>query len=643
MKSAAEPRSARLTRFAQETIELVNNAASKTESNRSEAVQTLQECEERLRKRWWDFRRGPAWNALALAWAEMDRTAALKLMGKVPRGLRRNALVRWNDAIPLSPEEWGVAHRYRYGGFAGMRFVLMEWDIAHPLGQAFDGVLPVLLNMLDNDRPTLRLPESLGKALARKLLPQINAVATAESEERKVEARREKALGRYLKLVGCMVEHSPDTAEWLMESVFTGTATSARFGQKWTGRFSALRQLINEWVAYPPLRDQALAFLANSAPKYLRDFCLSHWYARMPTSLEEALNAWKSLDEVVSDQVTSEAWFLVVLVLCGMGDEAMTVARLSPRAEELLPRLSRAWLCQHPDTASAAIRSEDVQDDFIGRFLLCRSMEERVKLLRERTSNGRESLPGEMWRQLDVTTWLRNGKGRESERNALCEFYSKTESKESQFLEYVRINGYTQYNYENVDPHLLAALTAWHNEHPEEVSSLLSRMWEVMRPDDETLRTDLLRNVILERCRTVFAARPESFDELFVKWVKTTMVDRAITWSDYQTTYRFSLKEWVPFLYCLLGAQAVASLSAKRCDDLISLAVKQYTAEEDIMTNAARLYASDKGLTVLKPPAPPKDPSHLKAWQLGVVEASMKEILGALIAADQKEDVDETA
>ena len=184
-----------------------------------------------------------------------------------------------------------------------------------------------------------------------------------------------------------------------------------------------------------------------------------------------------------------------------------------------------------------------------------------------------------------------------------------------------------------MDPYLLATLVAWDDMYPGEVELLLAKMWDEIEPSDSILMADALRNAIFERCQMVFAARPGSLDGLFVRWVKRRMVDDTIQQQDGDTIYSFSLRDVAPFLYCLLGAQHVARISPKRCDQILALAVSEYDADEDLVRAAGRLYASDKGFGGLRPPGALKESWHLTAWQMGVAEAWVPTMLRGLADA----------
>lgn len=616
------PHPSSLGKFAQEIVDGVNAAVKLAETNHEDAGRKFRECAGRLQKRWWPFGKKPAWVALVHAWADVDRAEGLGWIGRVPQGVQKNILIRLNDVSPLRPE---------------------EWDRAHQNAGAYSGIIPVLLEMLDREKPVLCLGEKLADMVGQRLVAEAHLTAPTD-DSRKIEAQREKALQQYLRLVRCIHEVSPDQAEALVERLFTETATSKLYNEKWPGRFTAIRQLILYWIEFSTLREKARSFLEQRTPSHLRDFSLAQWFGSLPTSAEEANDAWQSLNQKCADVASSQAWFLVTLLRRGLSETALSLARSSPHCDELIKRIRRASLLINPEMAASFVTPQDLEDDLIGRFLLLGSTSKRVEFLRELTGNGSGSLPKALWKQPEIMSLASvllhedsagKSDAKDPDRHALLSLYTKTEKPERQFQEYLRMNGFGEYSYDEVDPYLLATLVAWDEEHPDEVKSLISKMWGEMRPPTSTLRLDLLRNAIFERCQMVFAAHPILLKELFIKWVKQTMVDKPVTEQVGTTIYTFSLKEFAPFLYCLLGAQKVGKFSARRCDEILTFAIRDFTASEDLMSSAAELFSSDKGLKALEPPAPLKDRSQLKAWQLGVVKVSLQEILSSILG-DQR-------
>jgi hypothetical protein len=605
LRTAVEPPTAAQTRgFAGEIITRVREGTALAAKDPQGASRVLAECEERLRKRWWPFGKGPAWVALVQAWSELDRGAGLQRLHRLPAAVQKNLLQRLNDTSPLTAEQWDLAHRS-----AGV----------------FGSAVPVITDLLDRDKPRLQLPDKLARTVGDGLRMAFNRQPQATDNAREVDNERKRAASRYLKLVGCLAESAPATATALLEKVFAETAVTPRFAQQWPDRFSTLRQLLNEWSFYPTLRETVPAFLAKSTPAHMRDFCLAQWHAMTCSNREEAQSAWRSVEQAAADKTTAEAWFLVTLVRRQLGAEAMELARASSKANSLVPRLRRTWLCEHPESAATAFSAEDFASDVIGQFLFLGSPQQRMEFLRERTNRGRGVLPEAMW---DRRT-LRDLVGVASAAK-LMRWYTKNEPERNQFGEYLRLHGYGDYCYEDVDPYLLRALVAWDDEHPSEAASAVRIMWDGIRVQDSELSYDLVRDAMFSRCQAVLCARPESYCDLFITWLKRTLVDSQVRRHEGNMIYTFSLKGFVPFLYCLLGAQAVARCSARRCDELLTRALRDYTLDADLMPGAAELYATDKGLAALTPPAPlPAD--YQEPWQFGVVDAAMPRVLDFLV------------
>lgn len=607
LRAAIEPSTkANLGKFAQGIVDEIDAAVKKSGSNKKEAIGILNDCKTRLLKRWWAFGKQPAWTALVQGWAQVDRAETLMLMGRVPTGVQQGILAKFNESSPLTPEEWETADQH---------------------SRSSGGVTPVIVGMLDRDKVKLLLTATMAETVGKSLLSEMQAVPLTEELSHKVEIQREKARERYFKLVTSLNELSSDIAESLMESLFTVTATTNVFNEKWPDRFTSIRQLISYWVGLPACRGKALDFLIEKSPKHLRDFCVSEWRAFIASSQQDSLDSWQWLEKNCDDKISSQSWFAVSLVRRGMGDIALSLARSSPSSTDLLPRIRRAWLLCNPETASSVMTLQELEGDLVGQFLFKTSAAERVNFLRQCTQNGSRSLPDALWKQPEIMALV----GKNSNQDALLSLYTKSEPLESQFKDYLRLHGFGQYNYADIDPYLLAAFVAWDTEHPDEVSSVLTRMWTSMKPPSTTLRFDLLRNSIFERCQTVFAARPSSLNELFVKWVKQELVDKTVREQVGQTIYSFSLKDIAPFLNCLLSAQKVAKLSAARCDEILTCAIKNYTASDDLMTAAGELYASDKGLSAVQPHVSLRDGNRLVAWQLGVIQASLTKIMTSVL------------
>lgn len=599
LRAALDPDNYKNKGFVSNIIAEINTACEKAAASPKDAIELFQKCEQRLKKRWWSFGKSPAWIALIKAWGQVDRKAAIRLIGKMPKSARKNLLVQWNKNNPLSPEEWEMV--CQHSGFFGNIESLVE-------------------EMLDQTDSKMCLPSKLAKKVANRLRNEITAVG-----EDVTDSKRKKALEKYERLVEHIAQDESNLAKSLMRELFsTITKTGHLFGEEFPKGFSFLCRIVSGWVSLDKTNEAAVKFILEKTPKFLRDFALAQWYGMVPETMEEVKVVYKELLSKVSSTFNVEVWFLVTLVRRGMGIEAITVANSSENKKDLLPRLRRAWICEHPETARRILRAEDFQDDLIGQFLMMPSVEERFNFLRDRTQKGSISLPTELWTKLDVLDVL-------SCKSLVVRIYWRNTKKEEQFDAYLRLHGYDYYDYKDVDPYLLTTLLYWDDKHPQEVASLLTHMWEVMKPSDSDLIHDIVRNVIFERCRTLFAAHPRSLID-FIEWFKRKLVDQSLRYPIMgQPVYTLSFKETTPFLFCLLAAEQVARFSSKRCDEILIHAVNSYKADEEMIAAAASLYASHKGLKAINAPVMPQDGELADAWQIAIVKTSLPIIADAML------------
>ncbi len=589
----------------QGVLDTIEAASACSAEKPDEAKQMLEDAYNRLRGiSWWHRGRADAWSALAFTWAGVERVRALGLIGEIPARIRRTLIVQLNDKQPLSAGEWS--------------------DVDTADGER---TIEAVTDILEREEPQLTLCDAVAQAVAGRLLPKVHAKAITAETERQTEAEREKSLVLYKNLARCVAKSAPATAGTLMERLFSATATANLYAESWLEQFTALSNLLTFWAGLADSREKTRDFLRSSCPKHLRDFALGQWTAMFPSNLEEAEAAWESERASFADATSAQAWYLVILVRRGFAREALAIAQKSG-AEGLVPRIRKAILCDFPGNASELVSAEDVAGDVLATFLRMPTIQEKVEHLRSLTDNGAKALPVEFWSRpnLDVVG------GTTVSKNAEPNWYKKGQPLDTQFRDYLRLNVHGQYSYDYINGPLMATLVAWDEQHPGETKKVLERMWEVMKLSDWELRLDLFRNTLFERCQRVLSAQPQEFNRLFVQWVKRKLVDSPLQQQEGNMIYTLSLKDVTPFLYCLLGAQRLANISAKRCDQLLELGMTEYIASDDLVTWAAELYASDKGLVSLNWELPAKNYDRLVPWQIGIVEASKKQILNAVIA-----------
>lgn len=577
-------------------------------------LRALADCQRRITGRLWPSGKSAAWEALVRAWIDVDREGAFPQLHRLKAAAQSNLLVRENDRSPLSPTEWSTARAQ--------------------VPAAVRGAIDVIL---DRDEPRLELPTEVAEATGQAL---VEDMFRGGADDREAEARREAARQRLLKLVKLAGGPTPELATRLLQRWFTTTAETVFFSERWLSRFFALFRVVGTWCSYPSLAPGLMDFLKR-APAHLRSAVLAHAAALQANTPAEADAAWAAVEGELTDKGPAEHWFLLTLLRAGMPEHALEMARRSARAEQIVPCLRRAWLYEHPDSARAAIAAQDLAGDEIAEFLH-NDREGRVEFLRKRTDNGQLPLPANMWKAPDLGDIIAEIGGRAgTARNAaMGTWYAKTVKPEEQFAIFVRISGYGQHLYENLDPILLASLAAWDEAHPEEAGRVTRKMWETMQgPLKAHVRMDLVRNDIVERCQAVLGAHPVTAGE-FMQWIRSELVQKQVREQVGTTIYTFQLNDNAPFLYGLVIAEKLAKVSARRCDEVLTIAVGDYTASDALMTAAAQLYASDKGMSGLEPPVALKQPSQLGAWQAGVVQAAFKEILAALVVDGEQAPVE---
>ncbi len=620
MGAAKPSKKASHPKVVQEAMDAAEKALSVADSNPAEASRILTEAEERVNKGLWPFGKEPARVALIEAWMKVDRNKCIASLNRVPASTQRMMLQRLHKLWPLSAKEWDLANR------------------STQLGT----VNGVVREILDQDEPVLNLSQPLAQQVGQYLLKNDAFVVTPGDAA--ADSKREKGIIRFIKFVKSVGANSPDAAEALMEMLINEGATTNAYGDDWSKRFLEFRQLVNVWAAFPTHREKARAFLETKIPAHLREFALAEWYGSTVNTPAEAEAAFLEMNKRPVDCAPRQVWFLITLVRRGMEETALKLAQSSVQPRNVEGRIRRAFVATAPEKAAALFKAADFEGDIVGQFLLTQSVPERVEFLRKGTNNGKDGLPAQMWGNTNIMSMLSmlsaltgDKKGKQESLpdfspNVQMRLYSKQDKPVDQFAKFINMHGYAFWGADELDPKLLEALVAWDEAHPDEVQTLMKKAWEAIKPDQTTLTTDLLRNNIFDRCQSVMSAHPKSFTDLFVQHVKREIVDKAIISVQGNMQYTFSLKPLVLFLNCVLGAQKVARFSSKKCGELIAHAISSYDATSELMTAAAELYASDKGLDALKPPARLRSQTQLKDWQFGVVQASMNQILMRMIA-----------
>jgi hypothetical protein len=433
----------------------------------------------------------------------------------------------------------------------------------------------------------------------------------------------------------------------LLEELHVLVAKTSHLDKVWPVRFGALANLLELGVTTGTLTEGTLESLLRKTPSYLVNFARAH-YVGSTVGADEVESAYQALADHTEQDPEAEAWFLITLVNRGLAREAYSLAEKSPHSSDLVPRVRQGWLCVDPVSAASVISAADMAGDPIGQFLAQGDVQSRVTYLREATNGGTRAIPGAMWAGAGTDEqpeglrgfWqglMSKQKSHEEivreylDLNPLYASYRRDTGRDQQFSEYLRIHGYGDYKYSQIDSALVETFVAWGDEHPDQARSVVRAMWQVIEPDDNILLVDWLRNAILTRCRTVFAAAPEALIEDFLGWFTAELVKKGRVWRFGNRQITLKYPPTATFGFCVASAAAVSGVSPERRDQILLSGLRKFEADPSAVESAAQLYNSDKALLDLTPPLRLK-PKLVDPWQFGIVKNAISPVLSAMAA-----------
>jgi hypothetical protein len=565
----------------------------------------LQEELAELKKRWWMWGRKPLWQSMIPTLCRLDRKAGLPWFGHLPEEDRLPLLRELNGEAPLAPE---------------------EWDLLRDKINLLDGRQALLLKLVGEKGQTLNL--SLRDILTLAQVCREEAFATdGEMEDWEKEERRDDANLSYVILILMACEHKPEAAVTLFSEMLQAHGTSSLYAADWMERFSKTRQLLNRVARIPEMAEGVKAAIAKDAPSHMRDFLLTHWAAVNVGGQEEVLAAYRELMSEVKAPKRATQWFLGVLVMQGLIAEARLILAEHPGDEGLQKQFNTGVLCWNPERAREFLEEEDVRHDPLMHFLWLGTTEARARYLQEVTQDGEKPLPGRIWSS--------NSSGWREHIRMLSHIYQLDEDPKKQFEVYVRCSANMTFAREDVDTYLLAALAHWLEGNPDLADKVGRRLWQGVSLQRDVLLSDVLRNATFDRCRMILPIAPRVFLNNFVKTVKAKMVDDCLQWREGDSIYSLSLKSSIPFLFAYMGAKNVGDHSPAICDEVLRLALEKFEPEAGQLRAAAALYAVDKGLESVDPPARIQDRTLLAAWQRGVFSVQSGALVDMLTAKQE--------
>jgi len=592
--------------FAGEKIAEIKAKLAEPELTELVLREFLEQMAEEVKKRFWPGGKQAVWEYLVQVWKTFDRKQALVLTSKLSHPKRQMQVRRMNRETPLTVEEW-----YRFSE-----------------ENSQNEAVRIIISILEDPQTKLTIPDEY-------IVPIVSGLSGKMADSAQ--------LGNTLNLINKflpMVIHKESTPQVFeaIKSAAKTYANSSALANQWPEKFGAVLNLIILGANQSVINKENASSFAQNLPSYMVDFGLSSCYAL----ISNAENLQSNMSEVmksVSKIEQAEAWFLVLATRRGYGDQAYHLAKDSPRNQRLVPRICRAWLSNYPKSAAESIQPEDIQGDFVAQTIFKTDKKERIAFLREITQEGSRSLPGGMWvseaqAEEKKGFWgslFSSGKTFDEiiqeylKRNPLYVSYRRITPAAQQFTEFLRFNGNGEYNYKELDPITLESLILWAEEHPQEVKQELDLMWRSIEPDDDILKLDFLRNAIFERCTTVFAADPDSFNGGFIPWLKHKLVDGSLVWQWGKTQYTVRYPPTVLATMCLQGAIATQNISPSHRDRLVEIALTLHPADDRLGELGAQLYNNGKAPLDINLPWATKS-EVTDGWQMGIVKNAVPAI-----------------
>jgi len=612
--------------FSAKIIEQIHDAFKL--NDQEQIKQRLHAIEEQVNKRKWPSGKKHAWFALVDAWEGIERSNVLRLLDKVSEDYRPYILHRLNQTAPLTPEEWQMAK-------IGQPLLFIMSLLDHAGGEIVLQVPPKILTSFLNR--FLPFPFE-GWIQNRRLYSPSELLEHYETLVRSQEGRQEA--------VDLLRDHQQRffASLFVNDQLLNGLAKvrDTHNGHTLAQFYHFIRRVLQ--LGYIDL-DAAL----EKTPDYAQHFVITE-YAVITSTPDNRADALADVLRRTRRDLAAEVWFLVSLVKRGHAGEALALAEKSDRAEDVLPYVRRAWLSTDPDAARQTITPETMAGDPVGEFLAQPDPDARIRYLQENSESvlkavwyGDElqkeklGLGQAMWKGFAETMW------RGASSSPVLDFVLRTpvynvvlndviNDRTVWFAEFVRIQGYGEYQYQEVDPLLLEALYHWHTRDPDAVRTLLSKMWNQITPFDQIIYSHWLREAILERCRTILSADSDVLVNEFLPWVRTTLIEKTHRWEHGKTMVTYTLKNDAFLNFGTLSARAIDKFSAEQRDHILVNVLQQFKPDSSFEAETAALagwlYNSDKELLDLQPPIP-LDPRVEEGWQLGVVNHAFHKLFQA--------------
>lgn len=629
--------------FAGALIAQVNAARTRAATDRDGAIRELAAVEQQLGERKMPFGKKRVYGALADAWLDLDRGQAIRLFEHSSGAANRGRIMRMNASAPLTQDEWRMLS-----------------TVLKPAAAA--SLAAVVLRAQDS---RVDLPAELVEATGRALLTGV--VVMTEPALPPLER-----LDPHERLVASLSETGRFDEAWTqVEHLLTWatTAVDTVFGN-WVTRFSVIGRAITEAVMYRCVSEERFAARVDETPVAYQAYARAFWRAKTAPAGSVAAGFDRLVWEMspatlqrpmgyrvkhggdpakLADAGHRDAAYTLYFMLVatgGLGQEALDVtAQRGLNAAH--DAVARALLSSGNEVALALLPPEQFAENSIERFLALGTAEKRAEHLVTVTGNGAHSIPGCLWRDTDAAQAMpqvhvggmfskETAPRHESsveycQHNPIYRTFSAQMALDQQFSEWVRLQ--SEYDSEVLDAALMPALVAWSDRDWQPARNAMVWMWEAMKPTDEILMVDVLRNSVIKRACRVLAADPEVLGTYVLPWLQEELVKKGRQWTQGNTQITLRLTDANLAALCIDGAIALADLAPARRDRVVEIALAHATgAASDVVRAFAQVYMIGREPRLVSPPVPLSQALGT-FWGEGVVTSIVNEVRKRLLLA----------
>jgi hypothetical protein len=624
---------------------IVEVAAAKTMAavDRDGAARNLAGIESRLGERKVPFGKKAVYAALADAWLGIDRAQTIRLLGHTSASARAGLVTRMHGASPLTQNEW--------------RSLVAVTKPAIAANLAAD--------VIRSSETHVDLPSELVDKVGTALFAGIGAPLATP-------APLPDRLTMHERLVAALADGGRCDEAWTEVARIYQWATTATTQQLadaggWIARFPVLERAINEAVAHHCVSEERFAALVEETPVYLQAYVRALYRAKttMPGAVE---STYRRLEQELSAEALRRPMgyqikhggnpakladaghraaalrlYLARVAQGGMAQEALDLAaRLGDQTSRTV--VVRTLLSGTDEAARALLPAEQFPEISVDHFLALGSVEKRADYLARVTGNGAHTIPGRIWRDMDAaqampqvrvggmfskeTAPRQESSAEYIQHNPMYLVVSVNVLPEQQFT--VWMDSLAEYGSTVIDAELAPALVAWSERDWEPARNAMVWMWEAIKPSDDVLLDNVLRDGVIKRSIDVLSADPEILGSYVLPWLHQELVVKGRTWQQGNTQITLRLADKQLAAMCLGAAVRLADLAPARRDRLVEIALGYANTSPEIVGPFAQVFMAGRAPQLVEPPVPLGGPSAV-AWQQGVVTSIVNDIKQRLL------------